>query len=83
MYIYSTYIYIYIYIYIYTYIFIYLWTFIYLFPGTRKYFSNPFYFLLTRNGKNLNDLQYFQNERKYQIEKLKNTFYLHKLEKME
>ena len=64
-------------------IYLYIHIFIYLFPGTRKYFTNPFYFLLPRNGKNLNDLQYFQNERKYQIEKLKNTFYLHKLEKME
>ena len=30
--------------------------------------------LLLRNGKNLNDLQYFQIEKRNQIEKLENTF---------
>ena len=39
--------------------------------------------LLPRNGENLNDLQYFQIENKYQIEKLENTFISTKWKKME
>ena len=56
------------------YIYIYIYIYVYLLPFFQrgKYFTNPFYF--HEMEKNLNSLQYFQIEKKYQIEKLENTF---------
>ena len=76
-------IYIYIYIYIYVYVNIYIYIYTYIFASIfREWKIFHQSILLPRNGKNLNNFQYFQMKKKSNRETGK-YICLYKVEKME